>query len=341
MSTPSSNDFDNRLIDLHLGHLSAEQADELRRQIDADLVLRAQHNTLAGVFNTLDSWTDDPAPDDLADRIIIRAAAAGRPPRISRDAITETAEATPAPRERRISLGGLREVLAIAAVIVLAVGIGFPSLLHLRERSYRLGCSWNLAQIGRGIQQYATAFNSSLPFVGWSGTDSWQSTDNPEIVTVPNRRHVYPLLRLAFVRDPQFFICPAQCDVPMPRAQIHRRQDFLEDGNVSYAYQNMAGVRPSANDDANLPILADDNPLFADGLPLFDARRLRITDPAQRNSHAHGGAGQNILTLGAHVKWVTSPLAGINNDNIWTLEGITEYTGREGPTSANDTHLIK
>jgi hypothetical protein len=100
-------------------------------------------------------------------------------------------------------------------------------------------------------------------------------------------------------------------------------------------------VRPCVRDDPRLPILADENPLFADGVPLVDARRLIRMNPATANSHAHGGAGQNILTLRCEVKWTTTPLVGIDDDSIWTLSGVTDYTGREGPTCATDSHLLK
>jgi hypothetical protein len=144
-----------------------------------------------------------------------------------------------------------------------------------------------------------------------------------------------------FVADPRLFLCPSQKDVPMPAAEIARRDDFLEARNVSYSYSNMAGTRPSAKDNGELPILADDNPLFADGHPLVDVLRRRGGDPAEENSRAHGGAGQNLLTLSGHVKWATTPRAGLSGDNIWTLDKVERYTGREGPTSAMDSHLLK
>jgi hypothetical protein len=253
----------------------------------------------------------------------------------------ELTEAVERGAGRVIRLGSLRDIVAVAALIVLAVGIGVPGMLHVRGRQQRLGCSWNLAQLGSGLQQYANVFNASFPFAGWSRGNSWQPSDDPAVVTVPNRRHVYPLLRMAYVIDPRIFVCPAQQHVPMPRAEIQRHDDFLEGRNVSYAYQNMAGVRPSAHDDPRLPLMADENPLFADGVPVLDFRRLTRADPASANSRAHDGAGQNILTLRGEVIWAKTPLSGIEGDNIWTLRGVTEYTGREGPASSTDSHLLK
>jgi prepilin-type processing-associated H-X9-DG protein len=38
------------------------------------------------------------------------------------------------------------------------------------------------------------------------------------------------------------------------------------------------------------------------------------------NSRNHAGQGQNVLFLDAHVEFVKTPLVGIHNDNIYTLQ---------------------
>jgi hypothetical protein len=341
MSDPAQPDFNPALLDLHLGHLSDAERRALRERIAADPRLALQDEALTQVFAALAIAPHARMPHDLKARTVNRVVAAGPALRIVRRGDERIGAV-----ERRIwpviSLGHFRDIVAVAALLVLAVGLGVPGMLHLRDRQQRLGCSWNLAQLGTGLQQYASTFGASFPFAGWSRPNySWQPSNDPGVVTMPNHRHVYPLLRLAFVPDPRIFICPSQHHVPMPRPEIQRRDDFLEARNVSYAYQNMAGVRPSANDDPDLPLLADDNPLFADGLPIFDAGRLAGSDPTTGNSRAHGGAGQNILTISGHVKWTTTPASGINGDNIWILHGVTTYTGREGPAAATDSHLLK
>lgn len=341
MTDTCEHDFDVRLLDLHLGHLSLAEQQELRRRIADDPRLAAQNEALTGVFVALRCVPDERAPRDLAARVSARVRQAGAAPRVVRpaDRLTAALERRP---ERVLRLGNLRDVVAVAAMIVLAVGLGMPSLMHMRERQQRLGCSWNLAQLGRGVQQYASTFNASLPFAGWSrATNSWAPSLDPQIATVPNRRHMYPLLRQAFVIDPRLFICPGQRGVPMPVDAIQGHDDFLEGRNVSYAYQNMSGARPSTDGHAGLAILADENPLFDEGLPLLDPARLRWADPAAANSRSHGGAGQNVLTLDGRVRWTTTPLAGVDGDNIWMLIGVTDYTGHEGPLAATDSHLLK
>lgn len=331
--------FDPQLLEMHLGRLTPAEEVRLRVRLATEPELAKQNETLSAVFRALETHQVSPAPAGLAERIAARVAAAGPPPRVVRptDELTAAVEAN---GSIVLRLGNLREIVAAAAMIILMVGLAVPSLLQLRERNLRMGCSANLAALGVGLQQYAQTYNASLPFAGWRpGAFSWAPSNDPNVVTVPNRRHIYPLLRQAYVVSPRVFVCPARGGVPMPAEQVRQRSDFIESDNVSYAYYNMAGVRPSASDNPDLPIMADDNPVFDDGVPLLN--RWGLGDRAKLNSRAHDGAGQNILCLDGRVKWVDTPFAGIDGDNIWTLAGVKTYTGREGPISAKDAHLIK
>ncbi len=330
--------LDSTLLELHLGHLSEAESDALTARIEREPALASQHEALGAMFAALSTLADEPAPAGLRERISARVAAA--PMRLARPRPAEPVPPDPDASFGPIRIYHFRDILAVAAMIVLAVGVGVPSALHLRERNHRIACAANLAEVGRGVQAYAMVFNENLPFAGWSQRASWQPTDEPGVQTLPNRRHVFPLLARGLV-SPEAFVCPSSNDVPMPASEVTRRSDFLESRNVSYAYQNMAGVRPSLRSDARLPILSDDNPLFDDGLPLLDLRRITRGSPAESNSDAHGGAGQNILTLDGSSIWVTTPFSGVGGDNIWMLERVMDYTGREGPQTATDSHLIK
>jgi hypothetical protein len=343
MTSSAESEFDSQLLELHLGRLSERERTMLEQRIQSDPGLQAQHEALTSMFQALNSAREpEPRlPTGLAERISARVAAAGSPLRVTRRVRRTAAELAEVEGARAIRLHSVREIAAVAAMIVLAVGLGVPGLLHMRERGQRIACSAQLANIGRGMQSYALANSGSLPFVGWSGSNIWRPTDEPGLDVLPNRRHVYPLLRNGYVHA-RILVCPSASDVPMPEDQVPYHDDFLESRNLSYAYQNMAGVRPSLRDDPDLPVLADDNPFFDNGWPLFAVMRsLGLSDPAQANSRVHGGAGQNILTIRGNVRWMTTPNCGPDGDNIWTLEGVNEYTGREGPHSATDSHLLK
>lgn len=342
MAAERMNELETALLDLHLGRLAPREERSLRERIAADPALARQNAGLASVFAALNSVRAEfAAPEDLAERSAARVAAAGPALRVG---------ASPRPAERFAEPDGgvvlpvrsLRDVLAVAAVLVFAVGVGLPSLLQVRERSLRGLCAANMARLGQGVQAYAATFGNSLPFRGWQrGTDSWQPTTEPGRVTQPNRSHMYLLLSAGYAQ-PEWFICPSSGGVPMPAEQVRQRSDFLDASNVSLAFQNMAGARPTVDDAPDIPIFSDDNPLFDNGRPLFNAiERLQLTDPAHANSRAHAGRGQNILTLDGRTIWTTTPACGVNGDNIWTLSGVQQYTGGEGPTVKTDSHLLK
>ena len=339
MSTPES-EFNPSLIDLYLGRLSPEQWLELEKQIQADPELASRNEALAAMFAALEQMRADAPrpPADLTARISARVAALGPAPRVVNRPRRRAAEPLEFIETGVIPMRSFRDIAAVAAMIVLAIGIGVPSMLNMRQRAQRSMCTENLASIGRGVQSYAMANQYSLPFAGWNSNRTWRPSDDPNLQVWPNRRHMYPLVRTGWV-PAHVFICPATRGLAMPQDKVAAYDDFLESSNVTYVYQNMAGVRPSLRDDPDAPILADDNPLFDNGWPLFE--RLGLTNPADANSRAHGGSGQNILTIRGNVRWITTPTVGPNHDNIWTLEGVSEYHGVEGPRSTHDAHLLK
>jgi hypothetical protein len=345
MPSSADSEFGSKLLDLHLGQLPGHEQAGLEQRIQNDPDLAAQNEALTAMFRALavDRQSRPELPAGLTERISARVAAAGPSPRVIRPPRKTTAQlAEELDNTGIIRLRSFREIAAVAAVIVLAVGLGVPSMLQMRERGQRIACSANLASIGRGMQAYALANNDSLPFAGWNtSNNTWRPTDEPGLKVLLNRQHIYALLRNGHV-PARIFVCPSAHDLPMRDDQVPFHDDFLESRNVSYAYQNMAGMRPSLRDNPDLPVLGDDNPFFDNGFPLLNiARGLGLSDPAKTNSRAHGGAGQNILTIRGNVKWMTTPNAGVNGDNIWTLQGVDDYTGREGPQSSTDSHLLK
>jgi hypothetical protein len=339
MSRDAFTPYDPDLVDLFLGHLEPESRRQLEARLADDPDLQRQHAELSDAFAALDGLPCPDCPPGLLDGIRRRVADVGTPAQQAADrSLLEHEEVSRPGIIFRI--GTFREVVAVAAMIVLAVGLGVPGLLNVREWSKRATCSNQLQALGHGMQQYAAAFNQSFPFAGWSQSASWRPTDTPGVELMPNRRHPYQLARLNYVA-PARFVCPAQkMHQAMPADAVAQFSDFPDTRNISYAYQNMAGRRPTAQDDPDLVMMADENPLFEDGVPIFEFLRSAL-DATQRNSAAHGRKGQNVLSLGGHVRWATTPNVGLDGDNIWTLSDVEAYTGGEGPQAVDDSHMLK
>src|SRR5262245_30047088 len=161
--------FEEALLDLHFGRLSDAECERLLERMKRDPALAAHNETLTGVFAALGSWRQAAPADDLVERVMSRVQAAGPSLRVTRPAARQDQRATPKvvwENERVIRLHSIRDVMAVAAMVVLAVGVGVPGLLHMRERGQRTVCASNLAQIGRGLQAYASTFGDNLPFAG-------------------------------------------------------------------------------------------------------------------------------------------------------------------------------
>jgi prepilin-type processing-associated H-X9-DG protein len=57
----------------------------------------------------------------------------------------------------------------------------------------------------------------------------------------------------------------------------------------------------------------------------------------QMMSQNHQGRGQNILYCDGSVKYIRERV--LNGDDIFTVNGVDAYTGREVPADQNDTFL--
>ena len=124
------------------------------------------------------------------------------------------------------------------------------------------------------------------------------------------------------------------------------RFDFRGYNNLSYGYQLPFGrrARPSQRLDPTMPIVADKGPYFrADhghgkGTRTVSDRRSHIDPPievldltfdeilqlpasewADFNSPNHRGTGQNVLAVDGSAHFADTPIAGVENNNIYTI----------------------
>lgn len=166
------------------------------------------------------------------------------------------------------------------------------------------------------------------------------------------------LLVVGKLAYPEQFICPSTEDLVddlhnragdcadegqwICRAQPGRdRFDFRGMGYLSYGYQMPYGpeARPRANMDPIAPLFADRSPyshaVAAEEETVSDRRDGRLPAPnATRqewlkwtparwkplNSPNHGGAGQNVLYAAGHARFGATPMLGLQEDNIYTIQ---------------------
>jgi hypothetical protein len=87
--------------------------------------------------------------------------------------------------------------------------------------------------------------------------------------------------------------------------------------------------------------MADANPLF-ENLPNDHSKSLLLElnkELLTRNSSNHNRRGQNVLYGDGRAEFLRTRRAGILEDDIYTLQNVDIYEGREVPTCETDFFL--
>ena len=320
----NENNPSDQLLEWHLNLLDEDAAMRVEAQLQRDPGLKAQSQKLGRVLRPLDHWSVHTGPPNLAESVLNAVKQAGSP------------VLQKAPRRQMLAFPffNIRDIGAVAACLVLLLGVFVPGASALRSRSQRVLCANNMHGIGQGLSQYQTSFAGSLPFAGFASDSAWLPGRDPTCYS-SNSRHVFLLHKLGFVAKPNAFLCPSNKNAaPMKVAALGRCDDFGEGNNISYDSHNLAGATPNLRPIATIAYLADPNPLFIGG------RFNGDIDPQVANSPAHGGRGQTVLLLDGRVEYMRTPVYGDHKDNVWTIEGVRHYAGTETPTRLTDSFLV-
>ena len=317
-------DDERLLIDLLLGRCDQQTYQRLRERLASDPQFAALHRDLEATFAALETYDAPEPPANLVDRTLARVRALRR---------TEAmAEARPGWRGGWGPTFSLRELTAMAAAAVLFVGILVPALRQAGRVADRNLCASNLGQIGTALNHYANGNEDALPAAP-AEADCWLG--GPGGRRASNSAALFLLVRLRHAR-PEVFQCPAAGGSPFQVGADMR--DFPTPRSIGYSYQFSIGRAIRRSDPAiagvtdQYAIASDENPVFPDGL--FKPERLNCTV-----SDNHPDGGQNVLYLDGHVQWTDRCDVGVAGNNIWLIDGVYNYTGRERPASPTDTFL--
>jgi hypothetical protein len=244
-----------------------------------------------------------PADDVLVDATLARIARS-ESERVERMRLTRGEGAAGGRRIR------LPDFVSVAAVILIAVGVLWPVLGHVRQRAIDAGCVANLTALGSAFQTYAQDFEGAVPMqtAGWGAG-----------VVQPRWLDPEALVRLGY------------CDAGHLNCPGHRRA-----GEAGYSRQLVI-----SGDGAPM-LTAGARPVVGDRNPLIDAMILAsrgMVDP-RANSESHSKRGQNVLSTDASVSWLTEPIVG-GDDNIWLIQGQREPVRDLVPATDADVFLVQ
>ncbi len=316
-SAPRLSDDDARLLDA-----LAEEGLDPSRLTELPAVDRARAQAILRALAALDHLPA-PEPDTaLVSRVMERVDELEAERR-------ERMRLAPASIRRRWRVP---DVVTIAAVLLLALGVGWPLVQSVRGASWRDQCGRNLAMISSGLAKFSNDHGGELPLAAGFGAflgGSPAAGGAPPSATTPARgpdwrtyRHGAGLDRLAASE-----YVGARC-LTCPGCAKDRGALALRVPATGQRF-TLAAIRGMLVSDANPAIER-----------LCDGGEWRPA--AGQCSPNHASLGQNILLDDGTVRWFVSPILP-NGDCIWTprTAGGDSLSPGAMPTDPNDQFLAQ
>jgi hypothetical protein len=192
--------------------------------------------------------------------------------------------------------------LVAACLLILVGGLALPAVVAQWRQQQRLACADNLRRFHAALVGYSDSNRGAFPRVEAEGARSFAGIFVPLLIDAGLAKDVSVGCPAHGKREPQRFSV-AELE-EMYQDNPSRFQMISAELAGHYAYclgyeqdGRLCGLRRDTGD--LLPILAD-----------------RAGESAD-NSPNHAGAGQNVLFIGGHVRWYTTPTAGVGNDHIY------------------------
>ena len=219
----------------------------------------------------------------------------------------------------------------------------------MRQHYYKVACANNLRKIGDGFAQYANDHNDQLSEAAVQAGSPWWKIgyQGPEAHSI-TRYPWWQLVKEGYV-DGKVFVCPGNIGaepIQYDPAQMSDLRDFPSRNNVTYSFVLICNKNADTAQRDCKVFAGDGNPVFReiptnksidDGLNEFE-KILLDQHLKQALSTSHRSKGQNILNRDGSVKWICVRI--VNGDDIYTINGVDEYTGNEVPKDIRDIFLV-
>ena len=326
-----------------------DRREEVEQLIASDEQARQVYNGLKHTFKSLDLIDEIHVPVGLADRTAgYIQVHQDKEYQINLNEARARIHKGEFQNEGRLSwvIGNLRDMIAVAACVMLVFLVGKPGLDYSRSIAQRKQCEAQMAEFGGAFQNYASDNQDRLPQAE-NSSGKWWNIGEQRPDSGSNTRHVYQLVKDGYT-TPDRFICPAARGKSQVYAQLQQmsldqaRQlnDFISKDHVSYSFKL---IHPNSNVKWGIKreaIAADKNPIFAG----FDCNLQHVvsvpidSELRKVNSLNHGSQGQMVLFTDGNVIFMRDRLHGPQQDDIFTIKKAVEYYGTETPED-DDTFI--
>lgn len=358
MSTLSKEEKD-LILDFYFRCGDDDKIDAGRDLVAANPEAALLYAQLEDTLTQLDNVKYEPCPENLVELTVARLKLASSSGHTQLHKLLELEQQKQAESTRTVDKSkttparlawGFRDNLvkmtAMAAMILIIASIAVPTLSNMRQRAWRTLCSSRLGRVAAGMTQYANENDGSMPYVASTAGALWSRTGDQGKENESNNRNPFLLYKMGYVAA-EDFICPGNkygTALRCTPAQLKALRDFKSRDNFNFSYRIMCPKASKRLGDRIFILMSDITPVFEDVL----SDRCGRTEPGgvklqlderllKRLSSNHREKGQNILSSDTSVMFVKVRI--INDDDMFTINNVNYYEGREVPFDESDTFL--
>jgi hypothetical protein len=346
--TPLNSQQKQLLFDYSLGLTSEQENAEAEGLLASSQEASAICQTIRAALSPLDSLEPEICPDTLAERTIGRLQERARA-MSGADRLEELLAAESAgPSVIKVPFWrNWGDIAAVAAVLVLFVGVLLPTLSFARQKYWQSRCQAQLGGIYKGLANYVADNNGQMPSVAMAPGSPWWKVGYQGAENHSNTRRAWPLVQQGYV-PLERFVCAGRRESRKLRYDTIKVENYNDfPGRAYIHYSIRLGCPQSQSQGLTLKrvIFADLNPI-SERLPTTYSEpfRLRLSpDLLTANSANHSGRGQNTLCCDGSVEFVRVRHTSFSDDDFYTLTEMSdgcEVTGCEVPSCETDAFLV-
>jgi len=332
------------LFDYCIGLTSEKDTAEAQALISSNEEAAEIHSKLKAALAPLDSLEAESCPDDLAEGTIWRLNNFARSSQLQLQQLLATEQARKITAKSRF-WRNLGEMAATAAVILGIAGVLFPPLNFARQKSWQARCQTQLGSIFQGLSNYISDYEGQLPAVATTTGAPWWKVGDQGKENHSNTRHIWLLVKLGY-NNPADFVCPGRSQgraLQFDPSKAKNCNDFPARRYITYSFPIRCPKPQKGRMLIPKVLMADLNTLF-ERLPrdYSNSFKLELSEALKTlNSSNHGRRGQHVLFGDGGVRFEETRRVriGIEDDDIYTLQGIRIYKGTEAPTCETDAFL--
>ena len=333
------------IFDYLLGFASTTEIEEAKELLKTSKGAGEFHEKLKSSLLPLEHYSVEACPSHLAEKTVFRLNMAAQASQIRLEHLLEKERVkSPIATANRSFWSNFVEVGAVAAMILIVFGISIPPLKAARQNYWKDKCSAQLFSIATGMNTMNNAeLDQVLAGAAPAAGSPWWKVGYQGIENQSNTRPLWRLVQRGYV-PPEAFVCPARIQgraLKFNSAQAAKLPDFPGRKYVTYSFRILCPNDSRTIIHGKRVLIADVNPIF-ENLPGDFQKELNVQlggNMLKANSTNHRGCGQNMLFSDGSVSFEKSRLAGIEQDDIFTVQNKTHYRGIETPASQADNFL--